>query len=136
MTPNQRVKEVRKRLRLLQVDFCRSLDISQPYLSEVENGKDKRGKPLQVSEEIRRKLWDVYNVNISWLMAGGEDSEMFLTEKKSSMYESVSYTNDTDIERLTSQLKKCMVELDQLREQNAFYKQVILNLSNGKESQS
>jgi transcriptional regulator with XRE-family HTH domain len=138
MTPNQRVKHVRKKLGLNQVEFSKALDITQSYLSEIENAKDKRGKPLSVSEEVRRKLWNTFSVNVNWIMAGGEDSEMFLTEKSHSMYQNTTQPSDVAVTALHDKLEKYEDDLSRCREQKDLLlsevehlRAVVLNLSKG-----
>lgn len=89
MTPNQRITAVRKRLRLTQAAFAAVLKLKQGYISELEAGKSKNGRVLNVSENIKQLLFDIWGVNISWLMNGPDELAgelMFHKNKPPTMY--------------------------------------------------
>jgi transcriptional regulator with XRE-family HTH domain len=65
----QRIKNIRKALRLNQKDFASPLNISSSFLSEIENGKYKPGF------DFFKNILDQFNVNLHYLLTG--QGEMF-----------------------------------------------------------
>ena len=70
MTVNDRIKQVRKSLKLSQVEFARAIYISNGYIAELE--KNNR----RVNNRILHLVSLTFGVNESWLQAGL--GEMFL----------------------------------------------------------
>ena len=64
MADNERLRLIRKELRLTQNEFSEKLGIQQGSLSDIERGKYK------VSGDIKLKLKELFNVNIGWLESG------------------------------------------------------------------
>lgn len=63
---NERVIEIRKKLRLNQKEFAKRINLSQTHLSSIECGvRELTGR---VADDIAR----VYNVNKEWLLYGKE----------------------------------------------------------------
>lgn len=73
MTPNSRIRELRKLLGLTQQAFADALGVSRGYLKDIEVG---RSDP---SFNFLRSLYGVYNANLNWIMAG--DGEMYQSPK-------------------------------------------------------
>jgi len=69
-TFGQRVKETRKRLKLMQKEFAEKLEIADTTLSDIETGKHKPGYDFYYN------IVSVYNVNLYYLFFG--KGEMFL----------------------------------------------------------
>jgi len=65
-----RLKQIRKALRLRQVDFAKQLNMSGPSLSELETGKYKPGYDCLMT------LASAFNVNLYYVFFG--EGEMFL----------------------------------------------------------
>lgn len=65
----QRIRNIRKTLGLSQKDFASSLNISSPFLSEIENGKYKPGF------DFFKNTLHHFNVNLHYLLTG--QGEMF-----------------------------------------------------------
>jgi len=70
MSENQRVKELRKLLKLNQEEFANSIGIQQGSLSDLERGK------IGISSEVLKSLIRVYRINPIWLYDG--EGEMIL----------------------------------------------------------
>lgn len=69
MTINERVKAVRKALKLTQKDFGQQICIAQTYLSQIENGD------REVTDKIAQLIALQFNVSENWLHTG--QGEMF-----------------------------------------------------------
>lgn len=61
-----------------QRQFAKSLDISSGYLSEIEAGKKNPGI------EVLNKLFETYNVNISFLFTG--EGDLFVDPQKKEIF--------------------------------------------------
>jgi transcriptional regulator with XRE-family HTH domain len=70
LTVNQRVKEIRKTLKLTQHDFAKVLALSQSQIAGVET---KHGN---VNERTIKLICDSFNANPQWLRTG--EGEMFV----------------------------------------------------------
>lgn len=60
----ERIRKVRNNFGLPQLDFCKSLNVSKPTLSDVENGKSKP------SFDILFGLSSQFNVNLDFILYG------------------------------------------------------------------
>ena len=69
MTINERVKELRKALKLTQDQFAEALNITRSSLSVIEIGK------TVVTERNNKVICNKFNVNPDWLRYG--DGEVF-----------------------------------------------------------
>jgi transcriptional regulator with XRE-family HTH domain len=69
-TVNQRVKRVRKTLKLTQHDFAKILAMSQSHIAGVET------KHRGVNDRTIKQICDSFNVNPQWLRTG--EGEMFV----------------------------------------------------------
>lgn len=70
LTLGEKVKEIRKYLRLSQTDFGIKIGLSKQGVSKIENNQSF------MSKEVLGKLVIVLNVNLNWLIAG--IGEMFI----------------------------------------------------------
>lgn len=70
MSINDRIKQLRKTLRLSQTDFGKNLGVSRDVINNLDRSAVEP-KPL-----ILEHICSVYNVNPDWLMHG--NGEMFL----------------------------------------------------------
>ncbi|NIM13890.1 MAG: helix-turn-helix domain-containing protein [Candidatus Aminicenantes bacterium] len=59
-----RLKAIRKRLKMLQAEFCDKLNISVPNLSEIENNKTRPGY------DFFYKIVKEFDVNLNYLVLG------------------------------------------------------------------
>jgi transcriptional regulator with XRE-family HTH domain len=92
---SQRLKGLRKELRLNQKEFAWELQLSDSYICQVENGKIKPGF------EFFYKLVNRYNINLKYLFFG--QGEMFLKEEEPGSEEE----EITDIETLSDLVRCC-----------------------------
>jgi transcriptional regulator with XRE-family HTH domain len=63
----QRLKEIRKKIRVQQKEMAATLQIAASYLCEIESGNAKPGPDFFV------KVASEYNVNLNYLLAGAGD---------------------------------------------------------------
>lgn len=69
-----RIKELRKRNNLSQVEFCDLIGVKQANLSHIENSGKK------ISVEILHKIISYFNIDGTWLLTG--NGEMLIQDKK------------------------------------------------------
>ena len=84
----QRLKEVRKTLRIQQKVVADMLKTSPSYISEIESGKANPGP------EFFLKFHNAYKVNMNYIFLG--EGRMFLKEQE--MPKPVPYNFDEDID--------------------------------------
>jgi transcriptional regulator with XRE-family HTH domain len=68
-TFGERLRAIRKSLKLRQTDFVRGLELTSQHLSEIEKGKTKP------CHDFFYNIVKIYNVNLYYLLFG--DGEMF-----------------------------------------------------------
>ncbi len=73
MHTGERIRFLRKELKLSQKEFATKIGISQNFLSEIEKGKK------QPSEKVLRLISHTFNVSYEWLKEG--KGEMFVKPK-------------------------------------------------------
>jgi transcriptional regulator with XRE-family HTH domain len=66
MTINERIKQVRKTLRLSQVEFAKAIFISNGYIAELESNNRK------VNDRIIHLISLTFGVSETWLKTGKE----------------------------------------------------------------
>jgi transcriptional regulator with XRE-family HTH domain len=64
MTINERVRELRRTLKLTQRDFAKAVYISNGYLADIELGHN------EVKERLIHLIVSVFAVNKHWLLTG------------------------------------------------------------------
>ncbi len=62
----QRIRKLRISLDFSQMQFAESIDISVPFLSEIENGKKS------MSQEILHRICSIHQVSADYLLFGYE----------------------------------------------------------------
>ena len=67
MTVNERIKQVRKTLKLSQVEFAKAICISNGYIAELENNHRR------VNNRIIHLISLTFGVNETWLKNGQGD---------------------------------------------------------------
>lgn len=100
-----KLRDVRKQLKLSQVVFAQSIGISGAHISAIELGK------TGVSESFLKLIEAKYQINIDWLKTG--EGEMFLPVLKTHSNESIekaldsfAIQNTPEIGGLTDQEKR------------------------------
>lgn len=68
---NERIKKIRKEIKLTQIEFAEICGVTQRYISEIESGKQKT-----ISAEVFYKITKKFNINPDWLLTG--EGDMFL----------------------------------------------------------
>lgn len=101
-TVGDRIKDLRKKEGLNQLDFCKKINLSQGRLSEIEKGKNNPSYETLVS------IKNIFNVSLDWLVSGeypksdniisNDQSRIINTEKdqvpNSSLHKHISVTTD------------------------------------------
>lgn len=64
----EKIKDVRKKAGRSQVEFAASLEITQGFLSAIENGKN------QPTAEFLTRMANIYQTDINWLLTGKESA--------------------------------------------------------------
>ena len=96
MTINERVKILRKELKLSQTEFAEKLSVSRDVINNIENNR------AELKEHFIKFMCKEFDVNENWLRTG--EGEMFKIDR------------ETEIAKLTKQLLK--EEENKLYEQN------------------
>ena len=102
---NNRIKEVRKALRLTQADFGKKLNVTNNYIYLIESGSNP------VTDNLIFLICNVFKVNEEWLRTGS--GEMFAPkDREAEIAEIVEaiYTNDDPFRR---NLIKLLAEMDE-----------------------
>ena len=113
MNEGQRVKSIRKFLRLTQKEFVKPLDIDQGTLSHIE----KCDPNYPISKKTAARLVSAYKVNLDYIFNGNDPMFTHGLKKEEILNEPAGFYGD---ENTTSDLIKALkrnVELqDELRE--------------------
>jgi transcriptional regulator with XRE-family HTH domain len=112
ITDRQRLKIVRKALKLNQKEFGESVGLSQGGYSDIERGKNG------ISPRIKIFLNQVHNINIHWLETG--EGEMFSLTEEDMEKHLIGFPHPSDIN-----LSK---EYENLKQDNDQQKKEILAL--------
>ena len=72
MTKNERVRRIRKELKLNQTEFGRKIFVAQSYMAAIESNT------REVTPKISKLICNEYGVNEKWLETGAGD--MFKSE--------------------------------------------------------
>jgi transcriptional regulator with XRE-family HTH domain len=103
MSLNVRVREIRKYLRLTQVEFSSKLGLKQGSIADWERGKSTP------SIETLTNIADNFNINLHWLLTG--KGEMFLSDKKEPQEKRVDNNELINLRRRYDQLEKVCNDL-------------------------
>ncbi|HPH54146.1 MAG TPA: helix-turn-helix transcriptional regulator [Bacteroidales bacterium] len=106
-----RLKKLMKVLNLNQVDFAKSVGVTQPNISKIVNGESS------LSAELLARMADTYNqLNLHWLLTGS--GEMFfdaVPNKNFPANEAISVSNTKErIEELKDIIEKAKRTVNQL----------------------
>ena len=66
---SERYSSIRKKAGMTQVEFARSLGISQAYSSQIETGKREAGR------DVLERLASDFRVNLNWFLYGRDESD-------------------------------------------------------------
>lgn len=61
---NERIKELRKSLKLSQTEFGKKLGVSRDVINNIENGR------VELKEYLIKTICSVFNVSANWLRTG------------------------------------------------------------------
>lgn len=90
MNANQRIKELRKHLKMNQQEFADSLSKTRVTIAYWESGK------INITESVAMLISEKYNVNYDWLMNGNGD--MFKPKEKTIATIKKEHPDITDVE--------------------------------------
>jgi transcriptional regulator with XRE-family HTH domain len=93
-----RIKEIRKHLRLTQKELAKKVEISDGCISDIEKGKKNPG--IKVLE----KLFERFNVNISYIFEGKGDFLSKTEKEKTTKPESI-IKNIGDVKQNVAEMK-------------------------------
>lgn len=91
MTLGERIKEVRKSLKLTQREFADKLKLKQNSIAQVEGGRN-------TSDQTIRMICQEFNVSEKWLRTGEEP--MFVPKKEDALDELVKQKHLSDSDRI------------------------------------
>jgi len=97
-TVYERIKEVRKKLELSQVEFSERIFLSKSFYGDIEIGKKK------LNERIIFIISKQFNVNIEWIKTG--KGQMFIEKSPDIMKEKLLNIYN----QLNPSLQNCLVE--------------------------
>jgi transcriptional regulator with XRE-family HTH domain len=118
MTENQRLKIIRKFLKVTQVDFGASLGLTQAGYSDIETGRNN------ISRKIKIILKKEHNINLRWLETG--EGEMFAVTIEDNEFDSDEFTQERNlIEKLQLEIDRLQKEVKQLKAENNLYSELI-----------
>lgn len=95
-------------LHLTQAQFASALDVSQTYLSQIEN------KKKVVSSTLIYKITSTYNVRLEWLLANTDNDNIFQSDKEIIQY-SISIKQEESFHSLCSAFNLQKSNIDFLR---------------------
>jgi len=117
MSINKRIHQLRKHLKISQVEFADKIGVTQPSLSDIENGKT-----VTIDKRNIKLICGSFNVSEEWLVNG--TGEMF-DKSDLRLLELVS----EKIDKLTESEKKLIIEFIRLSDsQRAIITQFIKNV--------
>lgn len=113
MTEYQRLKIIRKSLKLSQEQFAQALGLTQGGYSDIERGKNN------ISGKVKLSLKNVYSINPHWLETG--HGEMFAIEIEEGFNENEIFQDDQQLEQLKAEIDKLRNENLRLKTENRLY---------------
>lgn len=117
MTENQRLKIIRKSLKLTQLEFGASLGLTQAGYSDIERGKNN------VSGKIKILLKREHNINLNWLKTG--EGEMFSAPVEDNGFNTNQFSKDQNLLNLQSEIDRLNKEVNRLTAENILYSDLI-----------
>lgn len=116
-TDSQRIKNIRKSLKLNQQQFAESLGLTQGGYSDIERGKNN------ISGKTKLSLKNVYSVNLHWLETG--HGKMFALDIEEDIYENEILGNNSiendQLDDLKNEIKNLRDENLRLKAENKLY---------------
>jgi transcriptional regulator with XRE-family HTH domain len=101
MNINSRIKFLRKRLNLSQIEFASKMGIKQSSLSDIENGKT-----VNIDERNIKIICQAHNVNEAWLRDGtGEIFNDFNNSFEDLILSSIGQLDEIDRKIISEYIK-------------------------------
>lgn len=91
MTPGERIKEVRKSLKLTQREFADKLKLKQNSIAQIEGGRN-------TSDQTIRMICREFNISEKWLRTG--EGDMFVPKEEDALDELVKKKSLSEADRL------------------------------------
>lgn len=113
MSDYQRLKNIRRFLKLNQEEFANPLGLTQGGYSDVERGKNS------ISSKMKLNLKSTYSVNVHWLETG--IGEMFAVSIEEENYENDIFKDDHQLRHLENEVKRLKNENLQFKTENRLY---------------
>ncbi|OFK28990.1 transcriptional regulator [Staphylococcus sp. HMSC065C10] len=107
MTIGDNIKKLRKERKMNQSEFAKSLNISQSYLSDIENGRKNLG--INTVNNIAEKL----GVTTSYLLSGNKMLRDLTDDEKKEQLSQLSFKLNQDNTKRELNLKSNLLELIQ-----------------------
>lgn len=82
MTDYERIKELRKHLKLSQTDFATKIGVTRGVIANIEAGL------VEIKDYVLKLICSVFNVNEEWILTGA--GEMFAKSKQTMLDDLVS----------------------------------------------
>lgn len=118
LTENQRLKIIRKFLKLTQEAFSASLGLTQSGYSDIERGKNG------ISGKIKLLLKREHNINISWLET--EEGEMFATSIEDNEFDPDLLADERELlENFKAEIDRLQKEVKRLTAENNLYNELV-----------
>lgn len=118
LTENQRLKIIRKSLKLKQEAFGSSLGLSQAGYSDIERGKNN------ISGKVKILLKKEHNINLNWLEKG--QGEMFIANIEDDEFDPEKFSEEKDlIEKFKAENDKLKKEVFRLTSENQLYLELV-----------
>lgn len=118
MSERERLKLVRKTLKLNQKDFGSALGLTQGGYSDIERGKNK------VSPRLKFLLKEKFQINLVWFETGeGEMYEIQIEESNDPLFD--IQTENENLEFLKSELLRTKEQVNRLQVEINLYKEIL-----------
>ena len=118
LSVNQRLKIIRKFLKMKQEHFGSTLGLSQAGYSDIERGKNN------ISGKVKLMLKREHNINLSWLETG--EGEMFTTNIEDNEFDPDQFADEQKlVENLNIEIDRLQKEVKRLTAENNLYVELV-----------
>lgn len=131
--PNERIKEVRRILRLSQAEFAEKLNITQANVSQLENGFIVNGERVQkqISGKVIESMKASFpNINLAYIFTG---ETPIVLDPKARELSNAKKSDDSQriVDSYEMIIKNLHSQIEELKADKAFLRQL---LSGGKDN--
>ena len=103
MSVGIRLRELRKSLKLSQLEFSASLNVTQSAISQIEKNI------ISPSFDILTKISNTYFINLNWLITG--EGSMFLSDQKNENLNKSSSLESKEVSELQKKISDLEKEI-------------------------